>query len=45
MQTQGGEVEAACHRGTVRFRVKLTDGFKTARRRTGSAGKIRVAHC
>ena len=46
MQTmQGGEMEAACHRGTVRFRVKLTDGFKTARRCTGYAGKIRVAHC
>jgi hypothetical protein len=46
MQTmQGGEMEAACHCGTVRFRVKLTDGFKTARRCTGSAGKIRVAHC
>jgi hypothetical protein len=28
MQTmQGGEMEAACHCGTVRFRVKLTDGF------------------
>jgi hypothetical protein len=46
MQTmQGGEMEAACHCGTVRFRVKLTDGFKTARRCTGSAGKIGVAHC
>jgi hypothetical protein len=40
MQTmQGGEMEAACHCGTVRFRVKLTDAFKTARR------KIGVAHC
>jgi hypothetical protein len=46
MQTmQGGEMETACHCGTVRFRVKLTDGFKTARRCTGSARKIRVAHC
>ena len=26
-----GEMEAACHCGTVRFRVKLTDGFNTAR--------------
>ena len=43
--TQGGEMEAACHCGTVRFPVKLTDGFKTARSCTGSAGKIRVAHC
>jgi hypothetical protein len=45
MQTmQGGEMEAVCHCGMVRFRLKLTDGFKTARRCTGSAGKIRVAH-
>ena len=26
------EMEAACHCGTVRFRVKLADGFNTARR-------------
>ena len=46
MQTmQGGEMEAACHCGTVRFRVKLTDAFKTAGRCPGSAGKIRVAYC
>jgi len=31
-----GEMEAACHCGTVRFRVKLTDGFNTARRCTCS---------
>ncbi len=29
---QIGELEGACHCGTVRFRVKLTDGFKTVRR-------------
>jgi hypothetical protein len=46
MQTmEGGEMEAACHCGTVCFRVKLTEGFKTARRGTESAGKIRVTHC
>ena len=31
------EMEAACHCGTVRFRVKLTDGFNTARRGDGTA--------
>ena len=29
---QFGELHGACHCGTVRFRVKLTDGFKTVRR-------------
>jgi hypothetical protein len=29
---QFGELRGACHCGTVRFRVKLTDGFKTVRR-------------
>ena len=29
---QRGEMEAACHCGTIRFRVKLSDGLKTARR-------------
>jgi hypothetical protein len=44
MQTmQGGEMEAACHCGTVRFRVKLTDGFKTARRCTCSYCRMRGA--
>jgi hypothetical protein len=33
MQTQEPvEMEGACHCGTVRFRVKLTDGFNTIRR-------------
>jgi hypothetical protein len=33
MQTQESiEMEGACHCGTVRFRVKLTDGFNTVRR-------------
>ena len=31
-----GEMEAACHCGTVGFRVKLSDGFNTARRCTCS---------
>jgi hypothetical protein len=44
MQTmQDGEMEAACHCGTVRFRVKLTDGFKTARRCTCSYCRMRGA--
>jgi hypothetical protein len=38
-----GEMEAACHCGTVRFRVKLTDGFKTARRCTCSYCRMRGA--
>ena len=40
---QGGEMDAACHCGTVRFRVKLTDGFKTARRCTCSYCRMRGA--
>src|SRR5438552_18900882 len=44
MQTmQGGEMKAACHCGTVRFRVKLTDGFNTARRCTCSYCRMRGA--
>jgi hypothetical protein len=38
-----GEIEAACHCGTVRFRVKLTDGFNTARRCTCSYCRMRGA--
>jgi hypothetical protein len=38
-----GEMEAACHCGTVRFRVKLTDGFNTARRCTCSCCRMRGA--
>ena len=40
---QTGEVEAACHCGTVRFRVKLTDGFNTVRRCTCSYCRARGA--
>jgi hypothetical protein len=44
MQASGvGEMEAACHCGTVRFRVKLTDGFNTARRCTCSYCRMRGA--
>ena len=44
MQTnQIAEMEAACHCGTVRFRVKLTDGFNTARRCTCSYCRMRGA--
>lgn len=38
-----GEMEAVCHCGTVRFRVKLTDGFNTARRCTCSYCRMRGA--
>jgi hypothetical protein len=38
-----GAMEAACHCGTVRFRVKLTDGFNTARRCTCSYCRMRGA--
>jgi hypothetical protein len=41
--TQAGEMEAACHCGTVRFRVRLTDGFKTARRCNCSFCRMRGA--
>jgi hypothetical protein len=41
--TEPGEMEAACHCGTVRFRVKLTDGFKTVRRCTCSYCRMRGA--
>jgi len=37
------EMEAACHCGTVRFRVRLTDGFNTARRCTCSYCRMRGA--
>jgi hypothetical protein len=36
-------MEAACHCGTVRFGVKLTDGFNTARRCTCSYCRMRGA--
>ena len=38
-----GEMEGACHCGTVRFRVKLTDGFNTARRCNCSYCRMRGA--
>ena len=37
------EMEAACHCGTVRFRVKLPDGLDTARRCTCSYCRMRGA--
>lgn len=37
------ELKAACHCGTVRFRVKLTDGLATARRCTCSYCRMRGA--
>ena len=40
---QPDEMEAACHCGTVRFRVKLVDGLKTARRCTCSYCRMRGA--
>jgi hypothetical protein len=40
---KAAEMEAACHCGTVRFRVKLTDGFDTARRCTCSYCRMRGA--
>src|SRR2546426_6785180 len=42
-ENEMGEMEAACHCGTVRFRVKLTDGFNTARRCTCSYCRMRGA--
>ena len=35
------EIEASCHCGSVRFRVKLTDGLNTARRCTCSYCRMR----
>jgi hypothetical protein len=44
MQTEKSvEMNAACHCGTVRFRVKLTDGFSTVRRCTCSYCRMRGA--
>jgi hypothetical protein len=37
------EMDGACHCGTVRFRVKLLDGFKTIRRCTCSYCRMRGA--
>ncbi len=38
-----GEIGGACHCGTVRFRVRLTDGLRTARRCTCSYCRMRGA--
>ncbi|AGH50495.1 MULTISPECIES: GFA family protein [Sphingomonadales] len=38
-----GEIDGACHCGRVRFRVKLTDGLRTARRCTCSYCRMRGA--
>jgi hypothetical protein len=40
---QFGELEGACHCGTVRFRVRLTDGFNTVRRCNCSYCRMRGA--
>jgi hypothetical protein len=37
------EINGACHCGTVRFRVRLTDGFHTVRRCTCSYCRMRGA--
>jgi hypothetical protein len=37
------EIGGACHCGTVRFRVRLSDGFRTARRCTCSYCRMRGA--
>ena len=42
-ENETAEVEAACHCGAVRFRVKLIDGFNTARRCTCSYCRMRGA--
>ena len=41
--TEQAELEAACHCGTVRFKVRLTDGFTTARRCNCSYCRMRGA--
>ena len=41
--TEQAELEAACHCGTVRSKVRLTDGFKTARRCNCSYCRMRGA--
>ena len=42
-ENETAEVEAACHCGAVRFRVKLIDGLTTARRCTCSYCRMRGA--
>lgn len=43
MASDGQEIDAACHCGTVRLRVRLTDGVRTARRCTCSFCRMRGA--
>ncbi len=43
METGKAEHRGACHCGTVQFRVKLTDGLRTARRCTCSYCRMRGA--
>jgi hypothetical protein len=43
MQRSASETNGACHCGAVRFRVRLTDGLKTARRCTCSYCRMRGA--
>lgn len=43
MNLDGAEHEGACHCGAVRFRVRLTDGLRTARRCTCSYCRMRGA--
>jgi hypothetical protein len=41
LQLDVSEIDGACHCGTVRFHVKLTDGLHTARRCTCSYCRMR----
>ncbi len=43
MTSEGQLHEAACHCGAVRFRARLTDGFRTARRCSCSYCRMRGA--
>ncbi|GHG14903.1 GFA family protein [Paracoccus aerius] len=43
MSDNRNQIDAACHCGTVRFRVRLTDGFNTVRRCTCSYCRMRGA--
>lgn len=43
MTSERQQHEAACHCGAVRFRVRLTDGFRTARRCSCSYCRMRGA--
>ena len=43
MSDNRNQIDAACHCGTVRFRMRLTDGFNTVRRCTCSYCRMRGA--